>query len=137
MKAYYFEFDLAKISGVAGMFNIAPIEIVGESAVEGVKFIRTETVDGKLRNIPGSEFIIDCDLVIKATGQLKQTSMIANISGLNVDETGRILINETTGQTSNHKYFAGGDAVNGGKEVVNAEPEEKSQEKEYMSFCQN
>jgi dihydropyrimidine dehydrogenase (NAD+) subunit PreT len=46
--------------------------------------------------------------------------MIANISGINVDETGRILINETTGQTTNPKYFAGGDAVNGGKEVVNA-----------------
>ena len=120
MKAYDFEYDLAKLSGVEGMFNVAPIEIVGKTATEGVKFIRTETVDGRLRNIPDSEFIIDCDLVIKAIGQLKQISMLANISGLTTDETGRILVDETTGQTSNPRYFAGGDAVNGGKEVVNA-----------------
>ena len=120
MKAYHFEFDLAKLAGVIGMFNIAPIEIIGTNSVEGVKFIRTETMSGNLRNIPGSEFVIDCDLVIKATGQLKQTSMLANISGLATDETGRIVINEATGQTTNLKYFAGGDAVNGGKEVVNA-----------------
>lgn len=125
MKAYYFEYDLAKVTGVTGMFNIAPIEIVGGNNVEGVKFIRTEHVDGKLRNIQGSEFVLDCDLVIKATGQMKQKSLIANISGITMDETGRILVNETSGQTSNPKYFAGGDAVNGGAEVVNATAEGK------------
>ncbi|MFA5973968.1 MAG: FAD-dependent oxidoreductase [Lentimicrobiaceae bacterium] len=136
MKAYYFEYDLAKVTGVEGMFNIAPIEIVGESAVEGVKFIRTEPVNGKLINIPGSEFVLDCELVIKATGQLKQTSMIANISGLTMDETGRVSINQSTGQTANPKYFAGGDAVNGGAEVVNAAAEGKIAGKgihEYLS----
>jgi glutamate synthase (NADPH/NADH) small chain len=120
MRAYGFEFDFARLSGVVGMFNVAPIEITGETAATGVKFIRTETAEGKLRNIPGSEFVIGCDLVIKATGQMKQTSMLASISGLATDETGRILVDETTGQTANPKYFAGGDAVNGGKEVVNA-----------------
>jgi len=136
MKAYYFEYDLAKVTGVEGMFNIAPIEIVGESAVEGVKFIRTETLNGKLLNIPGSEFVLECELVIKATGQLKQTSMIANISGLTMDETGRVSINQSTGQTANPKYFAGGDAVNGGAEVVNAAAEGKIAGKgihEYLS----
>jgi len=125
MKAYYFEYDLAKVTGVEGLFNVAPIEIVGESAVEGVKFIRTETITGKLINIPGSEFVLDCELVIKATGQMKQTSMIANIQGLTMDETGRVSINQSSGQTSNPKYFAGGDAVNGGAEVVNAAAEGK------------
>jgi glutamate synthase (NADPH/NADH) small chain len=120
MKAYYFEYDLARVSGVTGMFNVAPVEIVGDSSVEGVKFIRTETVDGKLRNIPGSEFVMDCDLVIKATGQMKQVSLLANVSGLVVDEEGRIEVDQATGQTMNPRYFAGGDAVNGGAEVVNA-----------------
>jgi len=120
MKAYHFEYDLAKISGVVGMFNIAPVEITGDKSVNGVKFIRTQTVNGKLTNIPDSEFVMDCDLVIKATGQLKQTSMLATIHNLSFDETGRIVINSATGQTTNPKYFAGGDAVNGGAEVVNA-----------------
>ena len=120
MKAYYFEYDLAQVTGVEGLFNVAPIEIMGESEVAGVKFIRTETVDGKLRNIPGSEFLLECGLVIKATGQLKQTSVIANVNGITMDEIGRISVNLETGQTGNPKYFAGGDAVNGGAEVVNA-----------------
>ncbi len=125
MKAYYFEYDLAKVTGVQGMFNIAPVEIVGGSTVEGVKFIRTETVNGKLTNISGSEFVLECDLVIKATGQLKQTPMLTNIPSLKIDVTGRVSVNPETGQTSNPRYFAGGDAVNGGAEVVNAAAEGK------------
>ncbi len=125
MKAYYFEYDLAKVAGVRGMFNLAPIEIVGENSAEGVKFIRTETVNGILKEIPGSDFVIACDLVIKATGQAKQTSLFANISGLTLDEAGRISVNGATGQTANPGYFAGGDAVNGGAEVVNAVAEGK------------
>ena len=35
-------------------------------------------------------------------------------------ERGRILIDRATGQTSNPKYFAGGDCTNGGREVVDA-----------------
>jgi len=134
MRAYEFEFELAKVTGVSGMFNVAPIEIVGQNAAEGVRFIRTETVNGKLRNIPGSEFILDCDFVIKATGQQKHTSMIAAISGIDMDTSGRILINPNTGQTTNPKYFAGGDATNGGAEVVNAVEEGKIAGKGIHAF---
>jgi dihydropyrimidine dehydrogenase (NAD+) subunit PreT len=133
MKAYYFEYDLAKVAGVVGKFNAAPIEIVGDEAVKGVKFIRTETVKGKLSNVPDSEFVIDCDLVIKATGQLKQTSMLVNIPGLTMNETGQIVVNEA-GQTTNPRYFAGGDAVNGGAEVVNAAAEGKAAGKGIHEF---
>ena len=35
-------------------------------------------------------------------------------------ERGRIVIDRATGQTTNPKYFAGGDCVNGGREVVDA-----------------
>ncbi|MDA3905533.1 MAG: FAD-dependent oxidoreductase [Bacteroidales bacterium] len=120
MKAYYFEYDLTKDAGAESVFNVAPIEIVGKNSAEGVKFIRTETIDGKLEYISSSEFVIACDLVVKATGQVKQTSMLTNISGLKIDKSGQISVNLSSGQTSNPKYFAGGDVVNGGKEVVNA-----------------
>ena len=33
---------------------------------------------------------------------------------------GRILIDRATGQTSNPRYFSGGDCTNGGREVVDA-----------------
>jgi glutamate synthase (NADPH/NADH) small chain len=35
-------------------------------------------------------------------------------------EKGRILAERATGATSNSKYFAGGDCINGGREVVDA-----------------
>jgi glutamate synthase (NADPH/NADH) small chain len=35
-------------------------------------------------------------------------------------ERGRVVIDRATGQTANPKYFAGGDCVNGGREVVDA-----------------
>ncbi len=121
MGAYDFEYDLAKNVGIKGLFNVSPIEILmrDSSAVSGVKFIRTRTVDGKVENIPGSEFVVDCDLVIKATGQSKQTSFLEKIGGIQTNSNGTIRVNESF-QTTNKKYFAAGDAVSGGQEVVNA-----------------
>jgi glutamate synthase (NADPH/NADH) small chain len=40
-------------------------------------------------------------------------------------EHGRVVVDERTMQTSNPRYFAGGDCVSGGQEVVNAVAEGK------------
>jgi len=125
MGAYDFEYELAKDAGVQGLFNVSPIEITGNEKVSGVKFIKTKTDNGKVENIDGSEFTIECDMVIKATGQMKQSDLFKNISGLEADEKGRIKINKTY-QTTNPKYFSGGDVISGGKEVVNAVAEGKA-----------
>jgi len=119
MGAYNFEYDLAISAGVNGLFNASPVEIIGNGKVEGVKFIRTESKDGKLSNIAGSEFVVPCDMVIKATGQAKQGAFFSLIDGLEIDNKTRVKVNENTNQTTNPKYFAGGDAINGGAEVVN------------------
>lgn len=119
MGAYGFEYDLAIGAGVDGLFNASPLEILGNGKVEGVKFIRTAVTDGKLHPIEGSEFVVDCDMVIKATGQAKQGTFYSLIEGLDVDERTRVLVSDTF-QTTNPRYFAGGDAINGGAEVVNA-----------------
>src|SRR6476661_1649586 len=125
MGAYEFEYDLAKGVGVKGLFNVAPVEIVGNGYVQGVKFVRTETRDGKVQEVAGSEFIEPCDMVIKATGQAKRKDFLALIDGLKLDAKGCIVTNEY-GQTTNPKYFASGDAMNGGAEVVNAAAEAKA-----------
>lgn len=124
MGAYDFEYDLAKGVGVKGIFNISPVEIIGNKNVEGIKFIRTKTSNGELIEIAGSEFDIPCNVVIKATGQSKQTAFLSLISELEIDEKGRIKTDEY-GRSGNSKYFAGGDIVNGGAEVVNAVQEGK------------
>ncbi|MBL4605729.1 MAG: hypothetical protein JKY02_08765 [Flavobacteriaceae bacterium] len=58
-------------------------------------------------------------MVIKATGQAKQGHLYRMIDGLEIDSKTRIKTNDEF-QTSNPIYFAGGDAINGGAEVVNA-----------------
>jgi len=120
MGAYNFEYELAKSVGVEGMFNVSPLEITGNGKVEGVKFMKTKTENGKLENISGSEFIEGCDMVIKATGQSKQTEDLKNISGMKLDDKGRVIVDKKTYQTSNLKFFSAGDMVSGGEEVVNA-----------------
>ena len=121
MGAYEFEYDLAKGSGVKGLFNIAPLEMTGndEGFVTGVKFIRTIMVDGKVQQIPQSEFIMECDLVIKATGQSKNSELVQLIGGIQTKDGGKIVVNRSF-QTTHPKYFAAGDVVSGGQEVVNA-----------------
>jgi glutamate synthase (NADPH/NADH) small chain len=119
MGAYGFEYDLAKGDGAEFLWNAAPVKVLGAKKVEGMEFIRTETKDGKLVSIKGSEFTVPCDRVIKAIGQQKQLSL-AKALGLKLKEDGRIEVSPDTLRSSESKIFAGGDAINGGKEVVNA-----------------
>ncbi|MDX2245223.1 MAG: NAD(P)-dependent oxidoreductase [Bacteroidia bacterium] len=125
MSAYPFEYELAKVVGAKGMFYVQPLEIVGNVQVEGVKFVRMISENGKLTPIPGSEFVEPCDTVIYATGQEKQTRFLDKIKDVRWDGKGRIEVDSLTFQTGNPRYFAAGDAVNGGAEVVNAVAEGK------------
>ncbi len=126
MGAYWFEYDLALSAGVQGVFNASPKEILEKDGnVAGVKFIKTALENGRLSEIPGSEFVIECDMVIKATGQAKMGDFLKQIEGLTLDASQRIVVDPVHFQTSNPKYFAGGDAVNGGAEVVNGAYEGK------------
>ncbi len=126
MPAYEFEYELAKSVGVRGMFNVAPIAILAEGNIHGVKLAKTHIWNGQVNTIPGTEFIIECDTVILATGQDKMTQFLKQIDGLQWDSNGVITVNPETFQTTNRKYFAAGDAVNGGAEVVNAAAEGKA-----------
>ncbi len=120
MGAYGFEYDLAISAGVDSLFNVTPIAITGNGKVEGVKFAKTEMVDGKLQTNMNNVFIVRCDMVIKATGQAKKGDFYNLVDDLEIDNSTKVTVNPETFQTSNPKYFAGGDAVNGGAEVVNA-----------------
>ncbi len=126
MGAYSFEYDLALSAGVQGIFHASPKEILeSDGFVAGVEFVKTIQQDSRLVEVPDSEFVIECDLVIKATGQAKMGSFLGLIEGLSLNESRRIMVNHETYQTSNPRYFAGGDAVNGGAEVVNGAYEGK------------
>jgi glutamate synthase (NADPH/NADH) small chain len=106
--AYDYEIELAKSDAIEFAWQHTPTEILGNGKVTGLKCKKSD----------GSEVEIACDMVIKAIGQSKQVEFIQQL-GLNLDEKGRVAVNENM-QTSNPKVFAGGDCVNGGGEAVEA-----------------
>ncbi len=114
MGAYAFEYETILKSGARSKFWASPKRITAE----GVICTKTEDRGGKLVDIPDSEFLLAADLVIKATGQAKCKPLFAMISGLETDGSGKVKVNHRF-QTTRPQYFAGGDAVNGGAEVVN------------------
>jgi glutamate synthase (NADPH/NADH) small chain len=69
--------------------------------------------------MPGSEFDFPCDQVIPAVGQSRLMENLESSHGIRL-RNGLIEVDRATGQTSNSRYFAGGDCVNGGREVVDA-----------------
>jgi glutamate synthase (NADPH/NADH) small chain len=58
-------------------------------------------------------------MVVRAIGQKPVTEFLRAVKGIELRKDGTIAVNESN-QTGNPKYFAGGDCVNGGREVVDA-----------------
>ena len=115
MTAYGFEFEFAKREGIEYRFLTAPVSIKGSSHVEGLECqkmqLGTADASGRPRPepIPNSNFVLECDMVISAIGQEKQTS-IAEQLNLEIQK-GYVVVNLETNQTSHTKVFAGGDCV--------------------------
>ena len=65
----------------------------------------------------GETFKLDVDMVIKAAGQVPFEKLVGKLKIEN--SKGKIVINENC-STNIKGVFSGGDAVNGGKEVVDA-----------------
>ena len=124
MSAFSFEYEHARDEGVKFLWHVLPVRIYGDRAVEGIELVKlAATEDGSLVAQAGSEFSLETDLVVLSIGQGTHTGFLAESGGENMKvelERGRILIDRATGQTSNPKFFAGGDCTNGGREVVDA-----------------
>jgi glutamate synthase (NADPH/NADH) small chain len=120
MSAFDFEYEHAKQEGVQFLWRRLPVAIKPEA--HGRLLLETVQVrqtDGKLDVVPESETTFDCDLVVPAIGQSPLTELLQKLRGVEVHD-GRIVADRETGQTGNPRYFAGGDCVNGGREVVDA-----------------
>lgn len=126
MSAFDYEYELAKADGVTFVWQAAPVRVVPDARgrAQGLVCVRTELgaldSSGKrsFRPIPRSEFTLEVDMVVRALGQQK-LAFLAEIPNLKLD-AGKVIVDPKTMQTSNPKYFAGGDCVNGGGEVVDA-----------------
>ena len=119
----------AREEGIEFLFNRQPVEIVGDSTVEGVKLISTRLGEpdqqGRRRpeSIPGSEEILPADVVVIAFGFRPDPAEWFSDFSIDTDETGRVTAPERNNypfQTSNPNIFAGGDKVRGSDLVVTA-----------------
>ncbi len=125
MSAFAFEYEHAREMGVGFLWHVMPVRVIGDGKVEALELVQLETrEDGSLAPRDGQHVLLEVDLVIKAIGQTMQAEFVKEVQGgepARVQlEKGRILVDRETGQTSNPKYFAGGDCTNGGREVVDA-----------------
>jgi dihydropyrimidine dehydrogenase (NAD+) subunit PreT len=126
MPAFAYEYQLAKQDAVSFLWQTQPVRVLGTNgAVSGLECVRTElgAPDAKGRRspapVPGSEFVIEVDMVVRAVGQKSATDFLKPIDGIEINRNGTVKINELH-QTGAAKYFAGGDCTNGGGEVVDA-----------------
>jgi dihydropyrimidine dehydrogenase (NAD+) subunit PreT len=140
MPAFRYEYDLAKLDGVTFHWYSQPVRIVGvDGKVAALECIRTRPDSAKRGGkkvvpVPGSEFRIDVDMVVPAIGQKPATDLLKDVSGIQLRENGTIQVNDRR-QTGNPKYFAGGDCVNGGKEVVDAVAEGMAAARGIDAWC--
>jgi len=120
MSAFEFEYEHAKQEGVQFLWRRQPVAI-GRDERERLllETVQVREADGKLEVIPDSQAAIACDLVVPAIGQSPLTEILRELRGVEVHD-GKIVADRATGRTGNPKYYAGGDCVNGGREVVDA-----------------
>jgi len=103
LPAFGFEFEHAKLEGVTFEWLTQPVAIHTYPAgrIASVECVRMSDDGGELPvPIPGSNFHLLCDMVIPAIGQAPLGSLLQ--------------------RNRSPKYYAGGDCVNGGREVVDA-----------------
>src|SRR5208282_4147839 len=73
----------------------------------------------KAEPMPGSDYQVNCDMVIPALRQSGLMGALRESRGIALNGVS-IAVDRETGRTSNPRYYAGGDCVNGGREVVDA-----------------
>ena len=126
MPAFAFEYEHAKRTGIRFHWLTQPVAIHAVS-VECVRMeLAAEDNSGRRRPqaLSGSNFHIECDMVIPSIGQTKLLRLLEQCRGVEL-RCGTIVVDQATGRTANPKYYAGGDCVNGGREVVDAVAEGK------------
>jgi glutamate synthase (NADPH/NADH) small chain len=115
----------AEEEGIRFEFLTAPKEVLGDEKgwVSGLKCIRMELgepdASGRRRpvEIPGSEFVFDCDIAVAAIGTRSNPLLTSTSPDLKVNKWGYIEVDGNL-QSSMTGVFAGGDIVRGAATVI-------------------
>jgi glutamate synthase (NADPH/NADH) small chain len=111
--------------GIQFEFLTAPVEVIGNDKrwVTGLKCVRMKLgepdASGRARpvTVPGSEFVLPCDVVVVAIGTRANPLLTATCPDLKLNKWGNIVADEA-GMTSLPGVFAGGDIVRGAATVI-------------------
>jgi glutamate synthase (NADPH/NADH) small chain len=131
------ELDIAKLDGCSFIWLASPKEVIGENGKAKqlvCSKMKLGEPDASGRRSPvdtGETFTIEVDMIIKAAGQIPFEDLVKSSDIKN--NSGKISINDHA-ETNLKGVFAGGDAVNGGKEVVDAVQAGKDGAKGILSY---
>ncbi len=119
------EIHHAEEEGLQFEFLVAPVEVVGNEKkwVTGLKCVRMQLgepdASGRARPIiiPGSEFVVPCDVVVVAIGTRANPLLTATCPDLKLNKWGNIIVDDNC-MTNLPGVFAGGDIVRGAATVI-------------------
>lgn len=125
MPARLEELENAEEEGVEMHLLTNPIRVIGDEKgwVTGLECVKMELGEpdksGRRRPvaIPGSEFVMDCDIVIMALGTTPNPILPTTTPGLDAQDWGGLRATEA-GRTTKSRVWAGGDAVTGSATVI-------------------
>lgn len=134
----------AKEEGIIFDLLTNPTEILSDEKgwVTGMKCIRMELGEpdesGRRRpvEVPGSEFVMELDMVIMSLGTSPNPLISSTTEGLETNKWKCIIADEANGKTTKEGVYAGGDAVTGAATVILAMGAGKAAAKgidEYLS----
>ena len=121
------EIEAAEKEGLIFHFLTHPIQVLSEdNHVTGLKLIKMKLGEpdaGGRRSVSpedGSEFIMNCDLVVPAIGQKVDHSFLSPNDEIELNKWGMIETNPMTLETTQKGVFAGGDCTTGSATLIEA-----------------
>lgn len=119
MTAYDFEYEFAKQERVEFEWLTAPKRLIGDESgqLKKIECVRMELgepgPDGRRppKEVEGSSFVMDVDIVVKAIGQERKLDLIRQF-GIEHDG-GVVMVDPDTYQTSHARVYAAGDVIFG------------------------
>ncbi len=113
----------AEEEGVSFVFCSNPIKVLGDEAVTGVECLQMalcepdESGRPGTEPVPGTNFVIDCDICIQAIGQDPNPLLLQSMPSLKSGKKGTIAV-DINGKTSIPHIFAAGDITTGAATVI-------------------
>jgi len=127
LPARHEEYLHAREEGIKFHFLTNPVEVLGDDdfKVKGIKCVKMELGEadesGRRRPvvIEGSEYEMECDVVIMSLGTTPNPLIKDTTPDIEVNKRGGIIVDEG-GKTTKDAVYAGGDAVTGAATVIKA-----------------